>query len=288
MGRNRKTSPAEDLLELVALLPAWAGIAIAAITYFWLHSIASQPAPAAPVQTAQVGEYVTSTLWKTLAYYGQFIIPLICLGGAALSAWRRKQREALLVNAAKSEAASALDDISWQEFEMLVGEAFRRQGYQVMENGGSRPDGGIDLILRKEDELFLVQCKQWKAFRVGVDVVRELYGVMAAKGAAGGYVVTSGLFTEAAIRFAKGRNLKLIDGRILMGWIRQSTVTRKEADASKAANETTSTTRRDTKAPACPLCSKEMVQRIAKRGAKAGSEFWGCEAYPSCKGIRSI
>lgn len=288
MGRNRKTSPAEDLLELVAMLPAWAGIAIAAITYFWLHSIAGQPTPAAPVQTAQVGDYVTSTLWKTLAYYGQFIIPLICLGGAGLSAWRRKQREALLVNAAKSEAASALDDISWQEFEMLVGEAFRRQGYQVMENGGSRPDGGIDLILRKEDELFLVQCKQWKAFRVGVDVVRELYGVMAAKGAAGGYVVTSGLFTEAAIRFAKGRNLKLIDGRVLMGWIRQVKTTQKTAETSKVANENTAPVEVDTKVPACPLCSKEMVQRTAKRGANAGSSFWGCVAYPSCKGTCSF
>ncbi|WP_165973846.1 restriction endonuclease [Paucimonas lemoignei] len=236
------------MLEFVAMLPAWAGIAIAAITYFWLHSIASQPAPAAPVQPAQMGAYVTSTLWKTLAYYGQFFIPLICLGGAALSAWRRKQREALLVNAAKSEAASALDDISWQEFEMLVGEAFRRQGYQVMENGGSRPDGGIDLILRKEDELFLVQCKQWKAFRVGVDVVRELYGVMAAKGAAGGYVVTSGLFTEAAMRFAKGRNLKLIDGRVLMGWIRQVKPIQKAIATSKVANESALTPELDTKA----------------------------------------
>ena len=32
-------------------------------------------------------------------------------------------------------------------------------------------------------EKFLVQCKQGKAYIVGVDVVRELYGVMAAKGA---------------------------------------------------------------------------------------------------------
>jgi hypothetical protein len=35
-------------------------------------------------------------------------------------------------------------------------------------------------------EEFLVQCKQWRAFKVGVVVVRKLYGVMAAKGAAGG------------------------------------------------------------------------------------------------------
>jgi restriction system protein len=45
---------------------------------------------------------------------------------------------------------------------------------------------------------FLVQCKQWKAFKVGVQVVRELYGLMAAHGAAGGFVVTSGRFTDEA------------------------------------------------------------------------------------------
>ncbi len=42
------------------------------------------------------------------------------------------------------------------------------------------------------------------ALKVGVDVVRELYGVMAAKGATGGFVVTSGRFTEDAKAFAQG------------------------------------------------------------------------------------
>lgn len=63
-----------------------------------------------------------------------------------------------------------------------MGEAFRMQGYRVVETGGNGPDGGIDLILRKDREKYLVQCKQWKAFSVVVPVVRELYGVMAAKG----------------------------------------------------------------------------------------------------------
>ena len=48
----------------------------------------------------------------------------------------------------------------WREFEMLVGEAFRLQGYQVVETGGGGADGGVDLVLRKDRETFLVQCKQ--------------------------------------------------------------------------------------------------------------------------------
>lgn len=92
-----------------------------------------------------------------------------------------------------------------QEFELLVGEGFRQQGYQVTESGGGGADGGVDLVLRKGGDKLLVQCKQWKAFMVGVTVVRELYGVMAADGAPWGFVVTSGRFTDEAKTFVKGR-----------------------------------------------------------------------------------
>ena len=77
---------------------------------------------------------------------------------------------------------------------------------------GSWPDGGVDLLLTRGSEKFLVQCKQWRAFKVGVSVVRELYGVMAAQGAAAGIVVTSGSFTPDAVEYGSGRNVRLIDG----------------------------------------------------------------------------
>ncbi|HNO75927.1 restriction endonuclease [Nitrosomonas mobilis] len=39
-------------------------------------------------------------------------------------------------------------------------------------------DNGIDLILKKDGEVFLIQCKQWWAYKVSVNIVRELLGVM--------------------------------------------------------------------------------------------------------------
>ena len=51
--------------------------------------------------------------------------------------------------------------------------------------------------------------------REGVQPVREFYGVMAARGAAGDYFVTSGEYTADAKAFVQGRNLELIDGRRL-------------------------------------------------------------------------
>lgn len=116
------------------------------------------------------------------------------------------------------ERQKSLPDISalkWREFEEFIGEAYRRQGYQVEERGGNEPDGGIDLILRKKGEKVLVQCKHWEAEQVGVKIVRELYGVMAAEGATKGIIVTTGYFTRDAEMFAHGKPLSLIRGNEL-------------------------------------------------------------------------
>jgi len=33
-------------------------------------------------------------------------------------------------------------------------------------------------------------------------------------------------------------------------------------------------------APACPLCGKPMIKRVAKKGMNSGKEFWSCSTYP--------
>lgn len=40
--------------------------------------------------------------------------------------------------------------------------------------------------------------------------------------------------------------------------------------------------------PACPLCGGLMVLRTARRGQNAGAQFWGCSAYPDCRGTRTL
>ena len=59
-----------------------------------------------------------------------------------------------------------------------------------------------------------MQCKQWRALTVGVAIVRELYGAMAADGAVAGIVVTSGRFSADAKAFASGRNVSLMMGKL--------------------------------------------------------------------------
>ena len=40
--------------------------------------------------------------------------------------------------------------------------------------------------------------------------------------------------------------------------------------------------------PACPQCGKPMVLRTAQKGKSSGKQFWGCSAYPECKGLVDI
>jgi restriction system protein len=42
----------------------------------------------------------------------------------------------------------------------------------------------------------------------------------------------------------------------------------------------------DEPVPACPRCGLPMIARVAKRGLQAGARFWGCTAYPRCRGLR--
>ncbi len=276
MARKRRTTAAEEWMSLVARLPWWVGVGLAGVSYLLLHRLATPVDMPIPTPGQMVGPIVKVAI-ASVALFAQYLVPLICLAGAGLSAWKRRRGQALVRDVQASRHVEALNGMSWREFEQLVAAAYRQQGYRVTETGGGGPDGGVDVVLKKGSETFLVQCKQWKALKVSVDVVRQLYGVMAARGAAGGFVVTSGQFTADAHAFAQGRNIMLVDGPALKGLIqsgRQASVTPPPAPVTARAM-----------APVCPKCDGAMTKRVAKQGANAGREFWGCLGYPGCRGV---
>lgn len=186
-------------------------------------------------------------------------VPQKHLGGI-LSLLGNKKREGIYQSVAQQRSGkSALNGISWQEFALLVGQWFRNQGYEVTETGGIA-DGGVDLVISQHGETHLVQCKQWKAFKVGVSIVRELLGVIVAQGASGGYIVTSGVFTQEASRFAADCNIQLIDGSRLSDLIRDS-----QRDKTKNIQPIQITPIQSAD-PACPKCGSSMILRKATRG----------------------
>jgi restriction system protein len=277
---RRRTSPLEDVILMSSKLPWWVCLLLAIVSYGVLHAIANRPMIPPATGTGQLGGAVSHGLITTMAMFGQYVMAFAFCMAAIISAITTFRQKKLYNNVATRTDVAVLNEMSWDEFEMLVGEHFRRQGFQVSRQGGNGPDGGIDIILKNKNETYLVQCKQWKAYKVGVQPVRELYGVMAARGAAGGYVITSGMFTDDAQDFAKGLNVELIDGRKLrqiIDNVRKPTVT--AVQHPKTLQVTL---------PNCPKCGAEMKKRVARQGSNAGNEFWGCSGYPACKGILPI
>ena len=279
MARRNRDSLADAVFSLAAVLPWWAGVGLAVLTYVLLHRLALAEVTIAAVP-GQIAQVVVGQMLQLFATVGQYLVPLLLLAGAAASAIGRRKRRGLLAGVASDAEGAALRAMSWRDFELLVGEAFRRRGYSVTETGGGGADGGVDLQLARGGETFLVQCKHWKAYKVSVNVVRELYGVMAARGAAGGFVVSSGVFTAEARAFARGCNIDLIDGAALKRMIAavQPALARPAASPPAAAPAAD---------PLCPRCGSAMRRRVARRGANAGKAFWGCSHHPQCRGVRA-
>lgn len=277
MARARQSVTFTDLLEVASRLPWEVSLGVAGISLLALHLLAAAFAPTPTVTTvANMGGVIIHQVIHMGAFFFQFVVPPAFLIGATVSYFKRSRSIRLLDNT-RAANGPAVASLTWQQFESLVAEGFRQRGFQVTEKGGAAPDGGVDLILARRQERFLVQCKQWRAQQVPVTIVRELYGVMAAQHAAGGYVVTSGRFTRDAIAFAAGRNIELIDGKALTALLGELEKSGAASTRAPPTNTQVAST------PACPRCQEPMVTRVAKRGANLGREFWGCRRYPKCK-----
>jgi restriction system protein len=109
------------------------------------------------------------------------------------------------LTAAATDALLKLEELSQQDLERLLTGAYRVRGYDV------RADDAGDLLLTKQDQRLLLQCKHWKTRKVGEMPVRELYGSMAAHSASGGVMISSGTFTLEATRFANFAGIELLD-----------------------------------------------------------------------------
>jgi restriction system protein len=118
--------------------------------------------------------------------------------------------------------------------------------------------------------MVVVQCKQWRSTKVGVNIVREVYGVMTAKKADSSIVITSGFFTQDAKSFAADKPIDLVDGTQLLRLIGN---VQKERVIPATA----------TSSGLCTKCGAEMVLRTAQRGPHLGEKFWGCSNFPRCR-----
>ena len=186
----RKTTSFADLLFQA---PWWVSVITSAITYLLMGHL---------LPSIETDNQLINMVFKALAVPAPYFAIFILL--IAPFSFFNARRKAKQLDAQKS--IETIRQLHWRNFEELVAEAFRRQGYRVTE-GGFGADGGIDLELRKGDERVIVQCKQWKAQKVGVSVVREMFGVLTASNASRVFIICSGKFTQQAIDFALSKSI---------------------------------------------------------------------------------
>jgi hypothetical protein len=165
-----------------------------------------------------------------------------------------------------------LDRLEWRRFEELTQSYFEKTGW-IARRSAVGADGGIDIFLEKggpETRVACVQCKQRSNEIIGVKYIREFFGVMVSEGIAEGYFVTTNIFSDDAIRFARGKPLQLISGEDLIRDFTALPTDQHEAAVRHAFRD-------DFETPTCPSCDVKMVRREGK------GEFWGCRNFPRCR-----
>jgi len=212
---RRKINSVEDIVELTAQVPWWAGV-VASLVSCALFGVARMALPGAPALDTAIPGAVMPVL-RGLTTAGLYLLPLLFLTVAAWSAWLQYKDRKNYADMHSERGRFLLQHLSWREFENLVGEFFRRKGFSVEQRSGRLPEGGVDMVASIGEDRYLVQCKHWRVQRVGVAVVRDLCRVAEAEGAAGIFVVTSGSFTDEARRFVEKNRIaiELITGERL-------------------------------------------------------------------------
>jgi hypothetical protein len=152
--------------------------------------------------------------------------------------------------------------LSAEEFEWMVGELFRREGWNVRETGRhDGPDGNIDLELIKGGEHRIVQCKRWTSWQVGVNDIRNFAGTLLREGLPGnkGTFVTLSDFTEQARGEARRTGIALVDRRDLYARVEEAR-----------------------RAEPCPVCQSPMVLGRSPHG------WWFRCVTDGCTGKRDL
>lgn len=128
---------------------------------------------------------------------------------------RSRHHKAALYHRKARQGIDGLKKLSWQDFERVCSGYFQSKGYKVRMTGLGGADDGMDLMVTRNGKQSIVQCKHWKG-RVGVSVVREMFGLMHAHQHEQVFIVALSGYTKAAQDWAKDKPIRLITGHQLI------------------------------------------------------------------------
>src|SRR5262245_11523667 len=115
---------------------------------------------------------------------------------------------------ARTDLVSNVRSMTAVSFKDFIASLFREMGYTVEITPGTSDDG-IDLLLRKNNQLIGVQCKRWNT-PVTEPIIRDFYSAIRSSEAQSGYVITTSTFTSHAYSFAEGKPIQLVDLEALL------------------------------------------------------------------------
>lgn len=168
---------------------------------------------------------------------------------------------------------ASLRRMDWLGFEHLVVDVFNALGFKATKTSAGA-DGGVDIELRSmsaeagSQPKAFVQCKARSLAPIGVDKLRELLGVITAKGVRRGILVTNSEFTDDARAFAKSvESLQIGDIQWLLKKIETLPDDLKQAWQLKHLGP-------GYDIPSCVACEVKMKPRQGPKGS-----FWGCPNF---------
>lgn len=115
----------------------------------------------------------------------------------------------------KATSLEELMQMTPYEFETFMAQYFKGEGFVVQQTKKTN-DGGKDLILHKNGQLYYVEVKRYaKSNGIQRPLIQKLVGACYPAKARGIFVTTS-YFSKGAIMEARRSNIELIDGQRLM------------------------------------------------------------------------
>ena len=135
----------DDLMSIGLTVTAWkVALAAALVIFVALHVVAIYTqTPVTTTNLAGLGSVVQRGLIHALAEFLQYVIPAGLLIGTTVGFFKQR-RSGVLFPSARMNPKLTIISMTWRDFERLVGEAFRQQGFTVTRFGGQGPDGGVD------------------------------------------------------------------------------------------------------------------------------------------------
>jgi restriction system protein len=205
--------------------------------------------------------------------------------------------------------------LSPNEFEDVIAQMYRKLGYEATQTPYSN-DKGKDIILKKDDRKYLVECKRYNFTNtIGRESLQKFFAAIIEEKAEKGFFVSTSDFKSTAIQYAKDiGKIELINGNQLTSIMREIYPENYNSNLVKIMCEecgdivefifrngeinkpcknghlVLNNIDQEILSPKylsgekyCVKCGKPMKLVIWKH-----KKFWGCSDYPKCKSYQKF